>query len=161
MSHTSDQDRVWNLMEKISLCMLVTHDGAGDELRARPMSAHVARDEEAIFFLADARDRKDDEIEINQNICLTFADTSGQAYVSVTGTANLLDDRAKVAELWSTAAKAWWDSKDDPNIRVLRVMPSMAEFWDSPGSLVTTVKMAAAALTGQRPRLGENRKVAL
>lgn len=161
MSHYSDQDRVWNLMEKIGLCMLVTHDGAGDELRARPMSAHVARDEEAIFFLADARDPKDDEIEINQNICLTFADASGQAYVSVTGTANLLDDRVKIADLWSTAAKAWWDSKDDPNIRVLRVMPSMAEFWDSPGSLVTTVKMAAAALTGQRPSLGENRKVAL
>lgn len=161
MSQHSDQDRVWNLMEKIGLCMLVTHDGAGDELRARPMSAHVARDEEAIFFLADARDRKDDEIEINQNICLTFADASGQAYVSVTGTANLLEDRAKIGELWSTAARAWWDSEDDPNMRVLRVMPSMAEFWDSPGALVTSVKMAAAALIGQRPRLGENRKVAL
>ncbi|RDJ21426.1 general stress protein [Bosea caraganae] len=161
MSHHSDQDHAWDLMEKIGLCMLVTHDGTGDALRARPMSAHVVRDEEAVFFLSDARHHKDDEIEINQNVCLAFADTDGQAYVSVTGTANVLDDRAKIGELWSTAAKAWWKSKDDPNIRVLRVMPSMAEFWDSPGKLVTTVKMAAAALTGHRPRLGENRKVAL
>lgn len=161
MSRHSDRERAWNLMEKIGLCMLVTHDGVGDELRARPMRAHVAREEEAIFFLADVRQRKDDEIEINENICLTFADPDGQAYVSVTGTANVLDDRAKVAELWSTAARAWWDSKDDPNIRVLRVMPAMAEFWDSPGTLVTSVKMAAAALTGRRPALGESRKVAL
>lgn len=161
MSHHSDRDRVWDLMESIGLCMLVTHDGAGDDLRARPMSAHVAREEEAVFFLSDVRQHKDDEIEINQNVCLAFADPGGQSYVSVTGTANVLDDRAKVAELWSTAAKAWWKSKDDPNIRVLRVMPSMAEFWDSPGKLVTSVKMAAAALTGRPPQLGENRKVAL
>lgn len=161
MSHHSDRDRVWDLMESIGLCMLVTHDGAGDDLRARPMSAHVAREEEAVFFLSDVRQHKDDEIEINQNVCLAFADPGGQSYVSVTGTANVLDDRAKVAELWSTAAKAWWKSKDDPNIRVLRVMPSMAEFWDSPGKLVTSVRMAAAALTGRPPQLGENRKVAL
>lgn len=161
MGRHSDRDRVWNLMEKIGLCMLVTHDGSSDELHARPMHAHIARDEEAVFFLADIRQRKDDEIEINENVCLTFADPGSQAYVSVTGTANVLDDKAKVAELWSTAARAWWDSKDDPNIRVLRVMPSMAEFWDSPGTLVTSVKMAAAVLTGRRPALGDSRKVAL
>ncbi len=161
MSRQSDQDRVWDLMESIGQCMLVTHDGAGDELRARPMSAHVARDEEAVFFLTDVRHHKDDEIEINQNVCLAFADTGGQAYVSVTGTANVLDDRARIEELFSTAARAWWDSKDDPNIRVLRVMPASAEYWDSPGKLISSVKLAAAALTGHRPKLGDNRKVAL
>ena len=83
------------------------------------------------------------------------------AAVSVTGTANLLDDRNRVAELWSTAARAFWESKDDPNIRVLKVRPAMAEFWDSPGKVVTTVKMAAAAVTGSRPDLGTNRKVLL
>ena len=36
-----------------------------------------------------------------------------------------------------------------------------AEFWDSPGSVISYVKMAAAAVTGTRPDLGDNRKVAL
>jgi hypothetical protein len=36
-----------------------------------------------------------------------------------------------------------------------------AEFWDSPGSVISYVKMAAAAVTGTRPGLGDNRKVAL
>ena len=57
--------------------------------------------------------------------------------------------------------EAFWDGEDDPNIRVLRVRPSSAEFWDSPGKIVTSVKMAAAVLTGSKPKLGENRKVAL
>jgi hypothetical protein len=35
-----------------------------------------------------------------------------------------------------------------------------AEFWDSPGSSISYVKMAAA-VTGTRPDLGESRKIAL
>jgi len=35
------------------------------------------------------------------------------------------------------------------------------EFRDSPGSLISSVKMAAATVTGTRPDLGDNRKVAL
>jgi general stress protein 26 len=161
MTHHTDQDRVWTLIEDIGLCMLVTHDGSGDELRARPMSAHVARDEDAIYFLTDVRNHKDDEVAINDNVCLTFADNGGYRYVSVTGTANVLDDRGKIEALWSPAAKAFWDSKDDPAIRVLRVRPAMAEFWDSPGKIVTSVKMAVAAVTGGKPDLGTNRKVSL
>jgi hypothetical protein len=36
-----------------------------------------------------------------------------------------------------------------------------AEFWDLPGSVISYVRMAAAAVTGTRPDLGDNRKVAL
>lgn len=161
MTRKTDQARVWELIEEIGLCMLVSHDGHGDELRARPMSAHARRDEDAIYFLTDLRSHKDDEIEINENVCLCFGDNGSYKYVSVSGTANLLDDRNRVAELWSTAARAFWESKDDPNIRILKVRPAMAEFWDSPGKIVTTVKMAAAAVTGSRPDLGSNRKVLL
>ncbi|HEV7323937.1 MAG TPA: pyridoxamine 5'-phosphate oxidase family protein [Bosea sp. (in: a-proteobacteria)] len=161
MTRKTDQARVWELIEEIGLCMLVSHDGHGDELRARPMSAHARRDEDAIYFLTDLRSHKDEEIEINENVCLCFGDNSSYKYVSVSGTANLLDDRNRVAELWSTAARAFWESKDDPNIRILKVRPAMAEFWDSPGKIVTTVKMAAAAVTGSRPDLGSNRKVLL
>ncbi len=161
MTHHTDQDRVWALIDDIGMCMLVTHDGSSDALRSRPMSAYAARDEDAIYFLTDARNHKDDEVEINDNVCLTFADNGGYRYVSVTGTANILDDRRKIGELWSIAARAFWESKDDPNIRVLRVRPATAEFWDSPGKIVTTVKMAAAAVTGSKPNLGDNRKVVL
>jgi general stress protein 26 len=161
MTHHTDQDRAWEMIEQIGMCMLVTHDGSGDQLRARPMDAHASREEDAIYFLTDIRSHKDDEVEINDNVCLTFADNGGWRFVSVTGTANVLDDRSKVHELWSPENKAFWDGKDDPNIRVLKVRPSQAEFWDSPGKIVATVKMATAAITGSKPSLGENRKVVL
>jgi len=154
-----DIDRVWDLMKKIGFAMLVTRDG--EKLRARPMSAYLERDSNTILFLTDARRHKDAEIARNPNVNLSFADAGSQKYVSITGTAQVSNDRAKIRELFSTPAKAWWDSPDDPNIRVLKVTPDEAEFWDSPGTVISYVKMAAAAVTGTRPDLGENRKVAI
>ena len=154
-----DIERAWDLMKKIGFAMLVTRDG--DKLRGRPMSAYLERENNAILFLTDARRHKDEEIARNPNVNLSFADASDQKYVSVTGIAAVSNDRAKIKQLFSTPAKAWWDSADDPNIRVLRVTPDDAEFWDSPGSVISYVKMAAAAMTGSRPDIGDNRKVTM
>ncbi|MFT4121332.1 pyridoxamine 5'-phosphate oxidase family protein [Bradyrhizobium sp.] len=154
-----DVDRAWDLMKKIGFAMLVTRDG--DKLRARPMSAYLDRDANAIYFLTDARRHKDEEIARNPSINLSFADAGSQKYVSLTGTAVVSNDRARIRELFSTPAKAWWDSADDPNIRVLKVSPDDAEFWDSPGTVISYVKMAAAVMTNSRPDIGENRKVTM
>ena len=155
-----DIDRAWDLMKKIGFAMLVTKDGA--KLRARPMTAYPERNENAIYFLTDARRHKDEEIAGNPDINLSFADASDQKYVSVTGTAAISNDRAKIKRLFSAPAKAWWDSADDPNIRVLKVTPDDAEFWDSPGKVITYVKMAAALATGTHPDVSkDNRKVAM
>ena len=44
---------------------------------------------------------------------------------------------------------------------LLKITPDDAEFWDSPGTVVSYVKMAAAAVTGTRPDIGDNRKVSM
>lgn len=158
MEHT-DIDRVWDLMQKINICMLASWDGR--ELHARPMGTYVRREDNAVFFLTDARKHKEDEIAHYSKVCLAFADTGSQKYLSVSGPAQVLNDRGKIRELWGTPAKAWWDSPDDPNIHVLKVVPEEAEYWEGPGKTVAYVKMAAAAMTGTRPNMGENRKVAM
>ena len=154
-----DQDRVWELMKKVGFAMLVTRDG--QKLRARPMAAYIRREDNLIYFLTDARRHKDEEIARDPNVNLSFADAGNQTYVSVTGKATVSNDRAKIKELFGTPAKAWWDNAEDPNIRVLKIAPDDAEFWDSPGTVVSYVKMAAAAVTGTRPDLGDNRKVTM
>ncbi len=154
-----DADRVWALMDKIGFCMLSTRDG--EDIRARPMAAHVARDEHAIYFLTDADGHKDEEIVRNPNVGLAFADAGDQTYVAVTGRAAVSNDRQKIRELWSIWAKAWWDGPDDPAIRVLKVTPKDAQYWDSPGTVVSYVKMLAAAVSDARPAVGDNAKTRL
>ncbi|MBB5045430.1 general stress protein 26 [Rhodopseudomonas rhenobacensis] len=158
-SNSGDVTHAWDMMKKITFAMLATKDG--DKIRSRPMAAYVEPENNTIYFLTDARRHKDEEIARDHHVNLAFADTGGQKYVSVVGSAVVSNDRAKIRELFTTSAKAWWDSAEDPNIRVLKVTPQEAEYWDSPGTLVSYVKMAVAAVTGGRPDLGDNRKVAI
>lgn len=158
----TEQDMItqtWDLMEKIGFCMLSTR--SGDDIRARPMAAHLEPMENAIYFLTDAESTKDDEIARWPNVGLAFADSKGQKYVSITGTAELSNNREQIRELWSTPAKAWWENADDPSIRILKVTPKYAEYWNSPGTVVSYVKMLAAAITDTRPDMGDNAKVRL
>lgn len=154
-----DAAKVWDLAEKIGFCMLTTRDG--NDLRARPMSAYVERLENAFYFLTDVESHKDEEIAARPDVCLAFADTRGQKYVSISGRAEVQNDREKIKELWATPAKAWWDNENDPSIRILKVTPSSAEYWDSPGTIVSYIKMAAAAISSSRPDMGENAEVKL
>lgn len=151
------RDRAWELAKSIGICMLVTWDG--EKQRARPMAANPKRDEHAIYFLAD----KDSEQVAQANrfpvVTATFADLSSNKYVAISGRATVRDDRTKIMELWNAADKAWWDSSDDPAIRVIQIEPTEAELWDSPGRLVAAVKMLTAAATGIKPSLGEKARV--
>jgi general stress protein 26 len=151
--------RTWELMEKITFCMLSTR--VGDDIRSRPMAAHVEPIENTIYFLTDVASHKDEEISKRHNVGLSFADSKGQKYVSVTAEAEISNDRDRIHALFSTPAKAWWDNADDPSIRVLKVRPKYAEYWDSPGTIVSYVKMIAAAVSNSKPDMGDNVKVAL
>jgi general stress protein 26 len=154
-----DTDKIWELMESISFCMLSNWDG--EKLHSRPMGAFVRRDEGAIYFFTDERAHKDDEIRRFSRVCLAFADTKGQKYVSVSGTAEISRDREKIEELWAIPAKVWWKSPDNPNIRLIKVIPEEAEYWDAPGNLISGIKVALALVKGTYPDAGEHHKVAL
>ena len=159
MASNDDADRVWKLMDGIGFCMLSTHDG--DDIRSRPMAAHVDREGNAVYFLTDTAGKKDDEILRNPNVGLAFADAGAQKYVSLTGHAEVSNDRRKIRELWSTPARAWWKNADDPTLRVLKVTPRDAQYWDSPGTVLSYVKMLSAVVTGSRPAVGDRAKVDL
>src|ERR1700733_11750668 len=155
----ADIDHVWKLIDDIPVAMVVTHEGHGQNMRARPMAVRPARDEGAIYFLTDAGTPKAEEIRRNQSVCLALSDTKSQRYVSISGHAEMIDDRERIKKYWSIYDKAFWADKNDPRIRVLRVTPESAEFWEGDGKVVTAVKLVAAMASGERVNLGANEKV--
>ena len=159
MSRQDDSiERVWEIIEKVGVCMLVTRFGGG--LRARPLEARPDREAGLIFFVTDIRSPKEDEIEAAHDVCLVFIDGAEKAYLSITARAEVERDHAKAEQLWRTTDNAWWNGPDDPNVCVLRVRPVTAELWDGPASkAVAAYEFAKARLTGETPNLGENRKV--
>ncbi len=158
MSEHDNLDRVWEIIEKVGVCMLTTQFRGG--LRARPLEARPERDAGLIWFVTDIRSGKEHEIEAEHDVCLVFIDAKAKAYLSVTARAEVRQDHAKAAEIWKTTDSAWWTGPDDPNVCVLRVRPLTAELWDGPASAaVAAFEFAKARITGEKPNLGENRKV--
>jgi general stress protein 26 len=157
MADEASPEKVWALMKKVGFCMLASRDG--EAIRARPMAAYVEEADGKVYFLTDKNSAKDEEVAAHPEVCLAFADAGAQTYVSVSGHAAVSNDRERIRKIWSPAAKAWWESAEDPAIRLLAVTPSDAQYWDSPGTVLSYVKMAAAIVSDSRPAMGEHAKV--
>ena len=152
-------DRIWELAEKIDFCMFTTWNG--EQQASRPMSARVKREENAIYFLTSSDTGKVDELARFPNVSLGFADNANHSYVVIAGKADVSNDRAKIKELWSPFDKAFWESEEDPTIRLVTVTPEDAELWDGPNGLIAGAKMLFAVATGATPDMGDNAKVSM
>ena len=52
--------------------------------------------------------------------------------------------------------------KTDPNVAAIRVIPTIAEYWDVEFSAITRIwEIAKSKITGGKPDLGENETVRL
>src|SRR3954453_12239027 len=107
MTTQNSIDRVWDIIEKIGVCMLTTRFPGG--LRARPVEARPDRKAGLIWFVTDLRSGKEHEIEAEHEIGLVFIDAKDKAYLSITAAAQVLRDHAKARETWKSTATAGWD----------------------------------------------------
>jgi general stress protein 26 len=158
MADQTHHDRVWDIIERVGVCMLTTRSDGG--LRARPLEARPDREAGLIWFVTDRRSGKEHEIEAEHDVGLVFIDKAANAYLSITARAAVRPDHAKAAAIWKSSDNMWWHGPDDPNVCVLRVMPLTAELWDGPASkAVAAFEFVKARLSGAKPDLGEDRKV--
>jgi general stress protein 26 len=158
MAEDSQLERVWDIIERVGVCMLTTYSPAG--LRARPLEARPERDAGLIWFVTDLRSGKEHEIAAEHDVGLVFIDAGAKAYLSITARAEVCCDHARAAAIWKSTDNMWWHGPDDPNVCVLRVRPLAAELWDGPASkAVAMFEFVKATLTGEKPNLGENGKV--
>jgi general stress protein 26 len=159
MKESDKASRVWDILEKHGVGMLTTQFAGG--LRARPLEARPDRDIGAIFFVTDVRGLKDDEIEAEPDVGFVVIDESENAYLSISGRAEVTRDSILAARIWKKTDDVWWPGgPDDENVRVIRIEPTRAELWDGPKwKAVAMFEFAKARLSGEKPNLGENRKV--
>jgi general stress protein 26 len=154
----ADINRVWEVVERVGVCMMTTRFLEG--LRARPLEARADRDESVIWFLTDRRAAKDDEIEAFPEICLTFVYPKEKVYLSISGQASVGRDTERARSLWNEQQQVWWPGgPSDPNVLVIQFSPKRAEIWDGPASsAVAACEFSKARATGRKPNLGEKRK---
>jgi general stress protein 26 len=151
------------LIKEIDFGMLTTVDDEGN-LRSRPMSTNgdVEFDGDLWFFTYGSS-HKVGEIQRDRHVNVSFADPKRHSYISMSGTAELVRNRQKIQELWKPMLKAWFPKGlDEPDIALLKVSVTKAEYWDSPSNPVANVVGLGTALaTGKPFTPGEHEKLAL
>ncbi len=85
-----------------------------------------------------------------------FASKDHDLFAGVTGELSLRTDRAIIERLWNPFVAAWFESKDDPKIQLIRFDAQHAHIWLNENSLFAGVKM----LLGSDPKKKSKDKVA-
>ncbi len=156
----NDRQKVWEMIKDVRIALLVT--SADEGLRGRPMAA-MNKDFDGELWFASRKDTpKLAEIKDEAHVLLAYSEPKNQNYVSVAGTARIVRDAAKVKALWSEPMRVWFPKgPEDPDIALICVTVTSAEYWDAPSSAwVYGLGYAKARLTGEAPRdVGENKVV--
>jgi general stress protein 26 len=158
----NDIQKLDELIRDIGVAMLTTVDDDGS-LRSRPMQTQDGNFDGTLWFFTGASSHKVLEVQHEARVNVSFAAPDKNRYISVSGTATLVRDKAKIEEMWKPAYKAWFpQGQDDPDVALLKVNVEQAEYWDSPSSAVVhMIGFAKALATGQSYQPGENEKIDL
>jgi general stress protein 26 len=155
--------KLFDLVRDIRVCMMTTEESDGS-LHSRPMYSMEADERGNLWFFTKLQSPKVAEISKDRQVNLAFADPDKQHYVSISGVAEVVRDKAVIGDKWSEGVRAWFpDGKDDPSLTLIRVKPVRGEYWDSPSStFVQLYGYVKSTLTGQPATdVGEQKKVSL
>ncbi len=161
MPGSADAIRKLNEMVKdIKFAMLTTEQPDGT-LRSRPMVTQEADNDGCLWFFTGASSPKVSEVRSHQQVNVSYAAPDDQRYVSVSGTAETVRERSKIEQFWNPLYKAYFPKgMDDPDLCLLRVHITDAEYWDAPSSrMVQLAGFVKAIATGERAHIGEHKKL--
>jgi general stress protein 26 len=146
------REHLIKLLRQFSTAMLVTHAG-DNRLRARPMAIGDVGEDAVVWFITGLDTAKAHEIENDTRVHLV-CQNEDSAYLSLCGSATLLQDRTRIDQLWQEPFKVWFpQGREDPNIVVIRVRIEEAEYWDNEGwnKVKYLVQSAKAYVKGTTP----------
>ena len=142
------EQKIIELLENMWVGMLTTTAEDGT-LMSVPMARQEVDPGAELWFITARNTRHVRDIQARPHVALTFS--SNDAWVALHGTATVVDDRDRLADLWNTFAEAWLPGgPDDPEATLLRVDLHGGEYWDTPGGKVASLlSFAKTKLTGK------------
>ena len=149
---TSDPEqvkKVHEIMDKMDIAMVTTVDSSSGQgrLTSRPLSTQVSEEDGDVLFLVRSSSAVASDVRANPHVNVAYS--SMKAWVSLAGTATLVEDRGLVKKLWSKGADAFMDGgPENPDNVVLKVSGDTATYWGGE-SLVGTVVKTVRTIAGQ------------
>ena len=160
-------DELHALIEKMGIAMLTTRRPDG-RLVTRPMAVQKRIDAADLWFVTNVEANKVDELEFDPNVNVGLYDPDSTEWVSVSGTATLTQDRAKIHELYAPDWRAWFGDEggerdggpDDPRLALIFVDADSAFYTKAKHSKpVQLFEIARGILTGSKPDVGREERL--
>jgi general stress protein 26 len=133
-------------------------------LRARAMANQRRAAGADLWFVTAEGSAKLADLEHDPHVNLSYYRDGNREWISVSGTAALSRDRAKIRELYAADWKAWFADEgdprhgtpDDPRMVLIGVTVHAAEFLEiNKPRAVLLFELVKGWLTGAEPELGE------
>ena len=160
MTRQEGMEKIAEIVKEIRTAMLVTMDESGAP-RSRPMATQSRPFDGTLWFFTANDSGKIDDLDRDDRVNVAYASKS-ETYLSVSGRAEVIRDKALIQEMWSPMLKAWFEGPDDPRLCLLRVDVDEAEYWDTPGGrVVSLLLLIKGAVTGKSDDQGEHGHVRL
>ena len=163
----SNLQQLYELIEDIETAMFTTRRTDG-RLVSRPMAVQKRAAGADLWFVTMRDSHKLDEIANDPQVNLAFFKDRTKEWVSVSGRARAVDDRAKIHELYQPDWRAWFGdeggahdgSPDDPRMVLIGVDVEMAMFLElNKPQPVVLFELVKGMITGKKPDLGEPTRV--
>ncbi len=159
--------KFFNQIEAIEVAMMTTRRADG-HLESRPMAAQRRAAGADLWFVTCEGTAKLADIERDPHINLAFYKDRTREWISVSGTAQLSRDRAKIHELYAPDWKAWFPkgddprhgTPDDPRFVLIGVDVHAAVFLEVNKPIpVVLFEVAKGMVTGSTPDVGETYRI--
>lgn len=149
-------DKLRLMVDKIDIGMMCTNTAEINNLHAVPMSRQEVDDEGNLWFLFSSESETYKNLQKNNYISVLYSDISTYSFLSINGIAEISQDKSRIEKYWNKMIEGWFEKgKEDPAIRILKVIPSQGHYWDNKSNkLVTFLKVAASAVSGQKLDIG-------
>mgnify|MGYP006382925101 FL=1 len=148
MSKQEQMDKIQAMVKDIKYTMMTTRTSE-DHLHSCPMNTtETSIGAKEIWFIGHTPSETVENIKTNPEVNLAYVSQDDKNYLSITGTAELVEDKEKLNELWSVMYNAYFEKgKEDPSVQLIKVTPHGAEYWANGNAITSAFKMTAAAVT--------------
>lgn len=161
-THEEEIQKLNEMIKDVRVAMLTTQDQDGS-LRSRPMATQDAPFDGTLWFFTNIKSEKSHEIQDHEQVNISYANPDKPIYVSVSGSAELIQDPEKAKILWNTFVQAWFPKGPaDPDLALLRIQVEKAEYWDIQSSkMIRLFTILKAAVKGEQQKIGKSQKLNL
>lgn len=138
-------------IKHIRVAMLTVHGSKGS-LRSMPMITVQTDCEGYVWFFTNLESEKVEEIKRDPSVNVSYTDQAAQVYVSISGRAEIVEDRGRIEEYWKPSMQEWFpEGLESSDLALLKIEMLQAEYWNGKNMVQIWDMTDAVKPTGMIP----------